>query len=93
MKQSLIDKYINNQGKDISLQGFTSTSTIMDAAVIFSFFNATEELLPVLLHIKFKLWDNYPNHFRLNSSHYSSYPKENEVMLIDGLAMKVENVN
>ena len=47
---------------------------------------------PVLLHINFKCSAS-SNHFRLNSSAFTPYPEEYEVLLDDGLNVAVLNVD
>ena len=47
---------------------------------------------PVLLHINFKCGLNY-GHFRLNSHAFTPYPDEHEVLLDDGLQVRVVGVD
>ena len=60
-----------------------------DIAIKFALEDVQEPKKPVLLKIE---WKGLEDHFRLNSNEYSAYPKEEEILLNDGLAMNVTNI-
>ena len=74
-------------GKEINLLGFTSTTLNKKLALKFAIDITTLEVNdpsknPVLLSIEFTGKQQY---FFLNSKDYSSYPKEQEILLQDGI--------
>ena len=79
-----IKDYKNEEGKEISLKGFSSASMNRDIAIKFALDDVQPPKRPVLLQIE---WLGLEDHFRLNSNEYSAYPKEEEILLNDGLSM------
>jgi len=73
------------------MKGFISTSKSKELALEFGFSNCTPPNLPVLFKIRFKTDKGVFDMKSLNKK-FSAYPKEDEVILQDGLSYQVMNV-
>ena len=84
-----INDYIEMIGKFINMPGFMSTSTSQREAILF----ASKKLQPgqqsVLMQIK---WNNFGNHFRLNSDEFTAHKYEEEVLIEEGYNFFVTGV-
>jgi len=73
------------------MKGFISTSKSKELALEFSFSNCKPPNQPVLFKIHFKNEQGVFDMKSLNKK-FSAYPKEDEVILQDGLSYQVMNV-
>ena len=87
--QEQIDEYKGMKDCDVSLKGFSSASMNRDIAIKFALEDVRDAQKPVLLQID---WRGIEDHFRLNSNQFSAYPNEEEILLNDGLSMKVIDI-
>ena len=90
-EKELKEKY--TVGKSFNLQGFTSTTLNREVAVGFAIGDEDPEKCPLLIEIKIK---GGLQLFSLNSGELSAYPKEEEILLQDGIEYRVvhfEHIN
>ena len=73
-----------------NLNGFQSTTRVLDTAIGFAFRGLRPNLLPVIMEIDYKCGG--AGHFRLDTADYSDYPAEQEIVLADGLPATVIKV-
>lgn len=89
--QDLQEKF--KVGEKVNLQGFTSSTVSRQSGLGFALQDLTPEedsaTTPVLLEIKFSGRNQY---FSLNSSDYSAFDKEEEVLLQEGIKYTVTSI-
>jgi len=72
------------------LNGYTSANTNQTFAMTMAKYNLPKGKKPVLIHI---LWKGVGDYFLLDRPEISAYDTENEVLMNDGLKMKILKVN
>lgn len=73
-------------GEPIRLCGFTSTSLKRNVAMGFAMMGKKDSTKTVLYEIEFK---GNSHCFHLNSSKFSAFPGEKEVLITDGIPFKI----
>ena len=89
-------KDIKNKNEMLKLRGFTSTSLNKEISFSFMFTKLSKEDVPVLYQIHNLKEDGYgglPAYFKLDSSDYSLFPQEQEVLLITGSVFKIIEIS
>lgn len=81
-----IKDYAENIGKLVTFFGYTSCSLQSSTAFGFAWENKDSGHSKVLFHI---IWNSTCNHYFLNGG---AYDHEEEILLLDGTAAKVESV-
>ena len=95
MPQTMINDYIeisHDSNRYVTLHGITSTTRDEERAMFQALHEADKEDIPVLIEIQ---WINRVGvkHFMINSSDYSPYYDEGEILLADGFPLKVMSIN